>query len=166
MSEQTAEAPATETAATQQTEAEQTKPTETVEFWKAKAREQEKRAKENADAARRLTEIEDAQKSEAQKAADRVKALETEVEQARRDALRFKVASKYAIGEEDADLFLTGSDEETLTKQAERLAGRADERKKHGNHVPREGKTPPPAGQDDVRAFANDLFGRATALSD
>ena len=35
------------------------KPTETVEFWKAKAREQEKRAKDNAAAATRLAEIED-----------------------------------------------------------------------------------------------------------
>src|SRR5687768_1731655 len=96
-------------------------------------------AKANADAAKRLAEYEDAQKSEAQKAADRIAQLEQETTAAKRDALRFKVASKFGIGDEDADLFLTGSDEETLTKQAERLAARTDERKKTGNQVPREG---------------------------
>ena len=49
--QQTAEATATESEATTKTEAE-TKPTETVEFWKAKAREQEKRAKDEGYKAR------------------------------------------------------------------------------------------------------------------
>lgn len=142
MSEQsTAEVAETETTATESQETESTKPTETVEFWKAKAREQEKRAKDNATAAKRLAEIEEAQKSEAEKSADRIKALEGEAEKAKRDALRFKVASKYGIGDEDADLFLTGSDEESLMKQAERLAARTEERKKQGNHVASEGQS-------------------------
>ncbi len=84
-------------------------------------------AKANADAAKRLAEIEDAQKSEAQKAADRIAELEQQAATAQREALRFKVASKFGISDEDADLFLTGSDEETLGKQAERLAARAED---------------------------------------
>lgn len=125
--QQTAEATTTETEATtteQPATATETKPTETVDFWKQKAREQEKRAKENAEAAKRLAEIEEAQKSEAEKSADRLRAAEVERDAALREALRFKVASKHGISDEDADLFLTGSDEETLTKQAERLADR------------------------------------------
>lgn len=51
-------------------------PTETVEFWKSKAREQEKRAKENAAAAKRVKEIEDASKSEQERAAERATAAE------------------------------------------------------------------------------------------
>lgn len=51
------------------------KPTETVEFWKQKAREQEKRAKDNATAAQRLAELEDAQKTAEQKAADKLAEL-------------------------------------------------------------------------------------------
>jgi hypothetical protein len=51
------------------------KPTETVEFWKQKAREQEKRAKENATAAQRLADLEDAQKTAEQKAADKLAEL-------------------------------------------------------------------------------------------
>ncbi len=141
--QQSAEVTGTESpATTEQQQAEQPKPTETVDFWKQKAREQEKRAKENADAARRLAEIEESQKSEAEKAADRIRQLEQEADAARREALRFKVATKYGIGDEDADLFLTGSDEETLQKQAERLAARIDAQKKQGNTVPTEGRTP------------------------
>lgn len=84
-------------------------------------------AKANAEAAQRLAEIEDAQKSEAQKAAERIAELEKQATEAQRDALRFKVASKFGITDEDADLFLTASDEETLTKQAERLAAHRED---------------------------------------
>lgn len=157
MSETTPTADTTATDETAENNTEQ-KPTETVEFWKTKAREQEKRAKENASAAARLAEIEQANKSEAEKTADRIRQLETEAEAARRDALRFKVASKYGIGDEDADLFLTGSDEETLQRQAERLAGRSDEQKKQGNRAPREGATSPSVDSDE-RAVVRDLFG-------
>lgn len=157
MSEQTAEATATETeAATEQAE---TKPTETVDFWKQKAREQEKRAKENASAATRLAEIEESQKSEAQKSADRIKLLETDAADARREALRFKVASKHGIDSEMADLLLTGADEAAMTKQAEAIKQQSDTRKKQGNFVPREGTDPKSDSSDDERTFARELFG-------
>lgn len=157
--QQSAEATETETTATQQQESgAEPKPTETVEFWKAKAREQEKRAKENAKAAQQLSEIEEAKKSEADKANDRIRELEERATAAQRDALRFKVASKYGIGDEDADLFLNGSDEETLQKQAERLSSKQDERKKQGNRAPNEGAPTPPAEGDD-RQFVRELFG-------
>jgi hypothetical protein len=158
MSDQPADAPATDAPATDQPDA-APKPTETVEFWKQKAREQEKRAKDNATAAQRLAEIEDAQKSETQRSSERIQALEQEVAAARRDALRFKVASKYGIGDEDADLFLTGTDEDTLTRQAERLAARADAQKKQGPFVPREGTTNPTVDSDG-REVARVLFAR------
>lgn len=152
--QQNAEAAETEAPTAEQPTDAQPKPTETVDFWKAKARENEKRAKANADAAKRLAEIEDANKSEAEKAAERIRELEAEAEAARREALRFKVASKYGIGDEDADLFLTGSDEETLAKQAERLAARAADQKKGGNRVPDEGRAPNPAKGSKGEAFA------------
>ena len=160
MSEQTAEATATETEATEQQAEQQQKPSETVDFWKQKAREQEKRAKENADAAKRLAEIEESQKSETQKTADRIKQLETEAQSARRDALRFKVASEFGIASERAELLLTGSDEETMRRQAEALKGESDERKKTGNRVPREGRTSSTSGDDEIREFARGLFKR------
>lgn len=157
MSDQATEPSATD-ATDQQQQASETKPTETVDFWKQKAREQERRAKENAAAATRLRELEDAQKSDAEKQADRVRQLEAERDNARRDVLRFKVASQYGITGEDADLFLTASDEETLTKQAERLAGRAEAQAKRGNHVPREGTTSSHVDTDEREAVRT-LFG-------
>lgn len=124
------------------------KPTETVEFWKAQARENEKRAKANADAAKRLADIEEAQKTEAQKAAERLAAAEKDAADARAEALRLRIATKYGISEDDADTFLTGTDEESLTRQAERLAKLA---KTEGN--------PPPAPRPDLSQGARDTAG-------
>ncbi len=108
-------------------------------------------------AAEELAAIKESQKSEAQKQADRVTALEAEIRGARSEALRLRVASKFGIAEEDADLFLTGDDEETLTKQAKRLTDRESERKKQGNFVPREGTNPKP-GSDNDREVVRSLF--------
>jgi hypothetical protein len=125
MSEQTPEAaPATEAPeanpTTETTPAEQPKPTETVDFWKQKAREQETRAKSNADAARRLAEIEDAQKTEQQRLADRQAQIERERDEARAEGLRYKAAATHGIGEDYFDLLGSG-DEETIAGRAERV---------------------------------------------
>lgn len=128
--------------------------------WRAEAKKWESRAKENKSAADQLAAIEEANKTEAQKTADQLAAATRDAASARAEALRFRIASKFKIGDEDADLFLTGTDEATLTKQAERLAGRESERQKNGNHVSREGTTPPKPGEDPLRAFTQDLFGR------
>lgn len=148
MSEQTAEATATEPEATKQTEAE-TKPTETVEFWKAKAREQEKRAKDNATAATRLAEIEEANKSEADKATERLNKAEQRAAEAEAKALRREVALEHKLSKEDADLLDALTDEDAMRRFAERLAtanedeaaAEKDKRKKN-NVSPREGETP------------------------
>ncbi|HHX45833.1 MAG TPA: hypothetical protein GX718_00450 [Brevibacterium sp.] len=138
---------------------EQPKPTETVEFWKQKAREQEKRAKDNADAAKRLADIEESQKSEAQKQAERLATLEQEAATARTEALRLRVATRHGISDEDVDLFLTGTDEDTLTKQAERLSAlKADERRKKSVLPSDRGN--PTAQPDELRSFTRALFER------
>ena len=114
--------------------------------------------------AARLDEIEQANQTEADKTAKRLADLEAELDRTRREALRVSIASKHGITDaDDIDLFLTGTDEETLTRQAERLAGRDADRKKNGNHVPTEGKTPPANGSDESREFARQLFARAQA---
>lgn len=91
---------------------------------------------------------------------ERIAALEREVEASKREALKRRVQAAHAISDEDADLFLTGTDEDTLTAQAKRLADRESERKKNGNVVPREGNNPQPP-QDEMRSFARNLFQRA-----
>lgn len=126
--------------------------------WKAEAKKWESRAKENKTAADQLAAIEEANKTETQKSAEKLAAAEKAAADARSEALKFKIASKFQIGDEDADLFLTGNDEETLTKQAERLAERASEKKKSGNHVPREGTTPREPQDDEMREFTRNLF--------
>ena len=68
------------------------KPTETVDFWKAKAREQEKRAKANADAATKLKEIEDRDLSELEKAQRAAKEYGDELAALKARALRNEVA--------------------------------------------------------------------------
>lgn len=160
MSEQAAEATHTETEATTE---QQTKPTETVDFWKQKAREQEKRAKENADAAKRLGEIEDAQKSGSEKVADRIAKAEAEVATVPNkvaDALREHLVALHEIDKDDAELYLTASDPELLLRQVAGLVAKSDKRKKT-HVVPGEGKTPSIApGDADRRAFVRRLTGR------
>ncbi len=73
--------------------------------------------------------------------------LEAKHAEAEARALRSAVAAEYGISTKkgakgepsDADLFLTGSDEATLTAQASRLAAQVAERKKQGNVAPKEG---------------------------
>lgn len=102
------------------------------------------------DKAKRLDQIEEANKTELQRQADRLAASEKSKAEAQREALRLRVATRHGVTEEDMDLFLTGDDEDTLTRQAERLATReadrqqaeADaeaERLRNGTHVPGEG---------------------------
>ncbi len=125
--------------------------------WKAEARKHELRAKEYKVAADKLAAIEAASKSDAEKAADRLAAAEKDAADARSEALRYKIAAQYQISGDDAELFLTGTDEATMTAQAKRLTDREAERKKHGNYVPREGTNPKP-GSDSDREVVRALF--------
>jgi hypothetical protein len=113
---------ATATPETTTPAAEQPKPTETVDFWKQKAREQESRAKSNAEAARRLQELEDAQKTEQERQVDRQKQIERERDDARAEGLRYKAAAEHGIGKDYFDLLGSG-DEEAIGARAERVGG-------------------------------------------
>jgi hypothetical protein len=72
-------------------------------------------------AADRLKEIEDQQKTDLEKANERMAELQRQAALSATEALRFRIATKHGISDEDAEVFLTGSDEESITKQAERL---------------------------------------------
>jgi hypothetical protein len=109
-----------------------------------------------------LTELEDAQKTDAEKTADRISKAEAEaasVPSKVSDALRTHLVALHGIEAEDAELFLTAQDPELLLKQVDRLVGQSGKRKTQGNVVPREGKTSSTAGSDDMRGFARQLFG-------
>lgn len=108
--------------------------------------------------AARFDEIDAANKSELEKAEEARAAAEAARDEAVADGLRFRIAAKHGISDEDADLFLTGRDEQTLTAQAERLAAREADRKKHGNRIDREGGGSTPLKDGDKRAVARRLF--------
>lgn len=72
--------------------------------------------------------------------------------QAEAEAMRWRIAAKHGISDEDAELFLTGSDEETLSRQAERFQSLSAKTPK-GTHVPGVGNQPnPPSILDQIQA--------------
>lgn len=118
--------------------------------------------------AAKLDEIEQANLSALEKANGRVTTAEAGEAAAKAEALRLRTAVTHGISLEDADLFLTGTDEETLTAQAKRLSDRTaelanaeTERKKKNPTVPKEGtstKTGATTEEND-REFARNFFG-------
>lgn len=117
-----------------------------------------RKANKEAESLRlKLKEYEDRDKTEAEKLAERAATAERERDEANAAALRLRIAAKHGISDEHADLFLNGTDEATLTEQAEQLAQIAGSSRKRSNHVPREGTTPASGGSDE-RQFAQSLF--------
>lgn len=98
-----------------------------------------------------------AKAGEATTAEERIARLEEQIKASEREAMRRRVQAAHGISDEDADLFLTATDEDTLTAQAKRLQAREEERKQNGNVVPSEGNNPEP-GSDEMREFARKLF--------
>ena len=96
--------------------------------WKSESRKWEARAKENAAAAQRLTELEEAQKTELQKANDRAAAAEKAAADAaasladrdRTDAER-KLRDQVAADKKVPAALLTGSTKEELEASADEL---------------------------------------------
>lgn len=86
--------PAQENEDQQQSEQQDDKP-ETD--WRAEARKWEQRAKENKRARDRLSEIEDAQKTEAEKAADALKQQTERADTAEQALLRFEVMDEQEV---------------------------------------------------------------------
>ena len=101
-------------------------------------------------AAANLSDLERAQKdaTDAQAAAAKAQA----------EALRFRVAAKNSISDEDAELFLTGTDEETLTRQAARLVERGTTPSTPKPDGSQGGK--PPAGSSPESDFASFMQGQ------
>ena len=111
--------------------------------------------------AAQLATIEQANLSEVEKTAQKIAAAETQVAQIPAkvaDSLRTHLVALHEINAEDAELFLTATDPELLLKQVQRLTGRESDRKKHGNHVPREGNTSHSADSDELQT-TRELFG-------
>jgi hypothetical protein len=116
-------------------------PAQDATDWKAEARKWEARAKENSGAARRLSELEESQKSEIQKAQERAEAAERELATTKQEALRLSVAAKHGV---PAHL-LAGSTEDEIEASAQALIEFRGEQATPGPHrvvIPAEGGTP------------------------
>lgn len=88
--------------------------------WKAMARTWEKRAKENADAASRLAEIENANKTEAQKQAEALEAALQRESAATSQLLRYEVAADKGVPP-SLVRFLAGTSREEIEESAAAL---------------------------------------------
>lgn len=91
--------------------------------------------------AQRLDEIEEAQKTQAEKDAERIATAEAEaatVPARIASGLKEHLVALHEIDAEDAELFLTADEPELLLKQVTRLLGQTDKQRK-SNYVPREG---------------------------
>lgn len=116
-------------------EATEPKPTETVDYWKRMSRQNEQRARDNAEAARKLKEIEDRDLSELQKAQRDRDELAAKYADLERNALRSTVALAKGLPPEVAAI-LSGSSEDELNAHADAL-------------LAWRGATPPPTPRPD-----------------
>lgn len=91
-----------------------------VEKWRALARKHEARAKDNAEAAKRLAAIEDESKSELERAVARAEAAEARVTKAEGKALKYEVAAAKGVPTK-LIRFLTGDTEDELNTAADEL---------------------------------------------
>jgi len=94
---------------------------------KALKAEREARTKAEREAAElkaKLDKIEAANMSDLERAQKEAADAREAAAKATADALRFRIAAQHGISDEDAELFLTGTDADTLTRQATRLKER------------------------------------------
>ena len=121
--------------------------------WKSMSRTWEKRAKENADAAARLAEIENASKTEAQKAAEALEQTRQEAAGAKAQLLRYEVATEKGIPP-TLVRFLTGDTREDIEDAAAALL----------EAIPGAPGSPPRAPTEVTQSVAAALSGQQPAV--
>lgn len=165
MSEQTgAEGATTESPAEQQAQGDPAGLGEGGKKALAAEREARKAAEKSAaELKARLDQIEAANLSDLEKAQKQAQEAQESAAKAATEALRWRTAAKFGISDEDAETLLTGSDEATITRQAERLA----EFQKSQQPAPAgprpdlsQGSKGEPKSVDPAHAFAKAFEGR------
>ena len=95
----------------------------------------------------------------------RIAAAEERATAAEINALRTRVAHRHGLSPDDAELLLTGADEQTLELQATAFLNLTTNNwLKQANVAPREGNNPSVTtseGADDAHDFVRELFDRA-----
>lgn len=128
----------------------ETAPEDEVKKWKALARENEKRAKANAEAAKKLAEIEDANKTELEKANTAAAEAAKRAEEAEARALRLEVASEKGLDGKQAK-YLTGATREELEANADQILEDFAPAKKPSDKLPARPKPKAGGAVDDPR---------------
>jgi hypothetical protein len=100
--------------------------------------------------------------TEAEKSTEQITTLQQQLEQMQLTTMRAKIQAKHGISDDDAELFLTGTDEDTLNRQATALAERTEQIRKKGPIVPSQKNHPTDASDDPAKQFTRDLFGRTS----
>jgi hypothetical protein len=93
---------------------------ETVDYWKSRARQHEKQAKENKEAALAWTEYQESQKSVEEKRAEELAAIQSELDKERTERIRLEIATERGISG-DALKLLDGSTREEIEAKADAL---------------------------------------------
>ena len=132
--------------------------------WKAEARKWEQRAKANKDAAARLQEFEDAQKSEQEKLAEKLSVTEKRAVEAELRAARLEVATSKGLPMASVK-FLTGNTPDELAASADELLGLLKQDDPEPSGRPRErlkgGASPADTEPGpDPNALAEQILGR------
>ena len=125
--------------------------------WRAEAKKWESRAKDNKSAADRLAEIEEAQKTELQKAQERAEAAEKRAAEfeSKQQIAEWKEAISAKTGVPVG--VLRGTTEEDIKAHAESLKQFLPDpnaRPRVGTHIPAEGRTVGAGGNDPAEQFA------------
>jgi len=103
--------------------------------------------------AQKWDEAEEAQKTELERAREEAAKALADAETARAEALRYRIANKHGISDEDTEVFLTASDEAGLEAQAKRLAEIAAAKRETERHTPDPSQGPrPPTAEDPWEA--------------
>lgn len=125
--------------------------------WKSQARKHEGRARENADKAKRFDELEQANKTDIEKATGAQRAAEERAATAERDALKWRVGLKKGLTEAQAKRLVGGTEEELEADADELIAsfGPSDRNRMDPGGRPKEalrsGARPNDEPETDVR---------------
>lgn len=103
-------------------ETQQETPEQTIAALRDALKKANGEAKDNRLKAQELDKIKSEQMSDLERTQGERDQAFREAAEARADAVRWRIAAANGISDEDAATFLTGADEETLTRQAARLA--------------------------------------------
>lgn len=122
--------------------------------WEQRAKDANAKLKELEPVAAKAVELEEASKSELQKAQERAEAAERALADATATAVRAEVAAAKGV----PVALLSGDTREALEASADALLAFRDETARKGNYAPNEGRTSNIDKGSELREFTRNLF--------